>query len=225
MRRMRKSTCDDPAGVAACCYMLPGPRGLHSAHELHGPDGKPLTWAPRVSPNLFVTYDGNVSVVDFGIARASDRVQSTATGVLKGKFSYMAPEQMRQLDVDRRTDIWALGVVLWESLTLQRLFVRASQADTVMSVMMDRLRPPSEVRVDLPKELDQITMRAIARNPAHRFSTAREMGRDLMKFCRESGVLVGPIEIEHFMSGVRKGDGREQARSRAQASSSESGVA
>ena len=205
LRRMRKVDLQmEPMRVAAyVAYMMAEAcEGLHAAHELHGPDGQPLNVVHRdVSPhNLFVTYDGNVSVVDFGIARASDRVQSTATGVLKGKFSYMAPEQMRQLDVDRRTDIWALGVVLWESLTLQRLFVRASQADTVMSVMMDLLRPPSEVKLDLPKELDQITMRAIARNPAHRFSTAREMGRELMRFCRESSVLVGPIEIEHFLS-------------------------
>jgi serine/threonine protein kinase len=175
--------------------------GLHAAHELHGSEGQPLNVVHRdVSPhNLFVTYDGNVSVVDFGIARASDRIQSTATGVLKGKFSYMAPEQMRQLEIDRRADVWALGVVLWESLTLSRLFVRSSQADTVMSVMMDRVRPPSELNPDLPKELDAIVLRSICRAPNQRYATAREMGRDLMKFCRESGVMVGPIEIEGLM--------------------------
>ncbi|MET0343391.1 MAG: protein kinase [Polyangiales bacterium] len=231
LRRMRKTDLQmEPMRVAAyVAYMLAEAcEGLHAAHELHGPDGKPLNVVHRdVSPhNLFVTYDGNVSVVDFGIARASDRVQSTATGVLKGKFSYMAPEQMRQLDVDRRTDIWALGVVLWESLTLQRLFVRASQADRLMRFLLDRLGPPAEVRVDLPKELDQITMRAIARNPAHRFSTAREMGRDLMKFCRESGVLVGPIEIEHFMSRLfaKEIDESKALLRRAKQSSQESGV-
>jgi hypothetical protein len=79
------------------------------------------------------------------------------------------------------------------------LFVRSSQADTVMSVMMDRVRPPSEVRPDLPTELDPIVLKAISRAPAQRYATAREMGRDLMKFCRESGVTVSPIEIEHLM--------------------------
>jgi serine/threonine-protein kinase len=204
LRRLRKAELQtEPRRLAVyVAYMLAEAcEGLHAAHELHGSDGRPLNVVHRdVSPhNLFVTYDGNVSVVDFGIARASDRIQSTATGVLKGKFSYMAPEQMRQLEVDRRADIWALGVVLWESLLLQRLFVRSSQADTVMSVMMDRVKPPSEIKPDLPKELDAIVLRAISRNPAHRFATAREMGRELMKFCRESGVLVSPIEIETMM--------------------------
>jgi serine/threonine protein kinase len=204
LRRLRKTDLQmEPRRIAVyVAYMLAEAcEGLHAAHELHNSDGKPLNVVHRdVSPhNLFVTYDGNVSVVDFGIARASDRIQSTATGVLKGKFSYMAPEQMRQLEIDRRADIWALGVVLWESLTLQRLFVRSSQADTVMSVMMDRVRPPSELKPDIPRELDAITLKAIARNPAQRYATAREMGRELMKFCRESGVMVGPIEIEHLM--------------------------
>ena len=204
LRRLRKTELRlEPRRLAVyVAYMIAEAcEGLHAAHELHGAEGQPLNVVHRdVSPhNLFVTYDGNVSVVDFGIARASDRIQSTATGVLKGKFSYMAPEQMRQLEIDRRADIWALGVVLWESLLLQRLFVRSSQADTVMSVMMDRVKPPSELNPDLPKELDAIVLRAISRSPAQRYATAREMGRELMKFCRESGMLVSPIEIETMM--------------------------
>jgi serine/threonine-protein kinase len=204
LRRLRKTDLQmEPRRVAVyMAYMIAEAcEGLHAAHELHGAEGQPLNVVHRdVSPhNLFITYDGNTSVVDFGIARASDRIQTTATGVLKGKFSYMAPEQMRQLDIDRRADIWALGVVLWESLLLRRLFVRSSQADTVMSVMMDRVKPPSELNPDVPKELDTIVLRAISRNPAHRFPTAREMGRELMKFCRESGVMCSPIEIEHLM--------------------------
>jgi eukaryotic-like serine/threonine-protein kinase len=204
LRRLKKAALPiEPRKLAVyIAYMMAEAcEGLHAAHELHGADGQPLHVVHRdVSPhNLFVTYDGNVSVVDFGIARASDRIQSTATGVLKGKFSYMAPEQMRQLEIDRRADVWALGVVLWESLTLQRLFVRSSQADTVMSVMMDRVRPPSEINPDLPKELDAIVLRSIVRAPSQRYATARDMGRDLTKFCRESGVTVGPIEIEHLM--------------------------
>lgn len=231
LRRLRRTDLQiEPRRLAVyVAYMIAEAcEGLHAAHELHGSDGQSLNVVHRdVSPhNLFVTYDGNVSVVDFGIARASDRIQSTATGVLKGKFSYMAPEQMRQMEIDRRADIWALGVVLWESLTLQRLFVRSSQADTVMSVMMDKIRPPSEVKPDLPKELDAIALRAIARSPAHRFPTAREMGRELMKFCRESGVMVSPIEIEHFMERLFEkeiGDAKQLER-KAKHSGHESGV-
>jgi serine/threonine-protein kinase len=231
LRRLRKTDLQlEPRKLAVyVAYMIAEAcEGLHAAHELHNSDGKPLNVVHRdVSPhNLFVTYDGNVSVVDFGIARASDRIQSTATGVLKGKFSYMAPEQMRQLEIDRRADIWALGVVLWESLTLQRLFVRSSQADTVMSVMMDRVRPPSELRPDLPRELDAIVLKAIARNPAQRYATAREMGRELMKFCRESGVMVGPIEIEHLMEKLFEKEIQEnkQLTRKAKQSGQESGV-
>jgi serine/threonine protein kinase len=231
LRRLRKTDLQmEPRKVAVyVAYMLAEAcEGLHAAHELHNSEGKPLNVVHRdVSPhNLFVTYDGNVSVVDFGIARASDRIQSTATGVLKGKFSYMAPEQMRQLEIDRRADIWALGVVLWESLTLQRLFVRSSQADTVMSVMMDRVRPPSELKPDIPRELDAITLKAIARNPAQRYATAREMGRELMKFCRESGVMVGPIEIEHLMEKLFEKEIAENKSltRKAKSSGQESGV-
>jgi serine/threonine-protein kinase len=175
--------------------------GLHAAHELRDANGNLQQVVHRdVSPhNLFLTYDGNVSVVDFGIARASDRIQHTATGVLKGKFSYMAPEQVRQLEVDRRADIWALGVCLWETVTCERLFVRSSQADTLMSVMMDRIRPPSEVKPDIPKTIDDIAIKALARNPAQRYATAREMGRDLMQVVRESNVLCGPVELEQWM--------------------------
>jgi len=231
LRRLRKSDLQmEPRRIAVyVAYMMAEAcEGLHAAHELHNSEGNPLNVVHRdVSPhNLFVTYDGNVSVVDFGIARASDRIQSTATGVLKGKFSYMAPEQMRQLEIDRRADIWALGVVLWESLTLQRLFVRSSQADTVMSVMMDRVRPPSEVLPDLPKELDAIVLKAISRSPAQRYTTAREMGRELMKFCRESGVMVSPIEIEHFMERLFEKEIAEskQLMRKAKHGGSESGV-
>jgi serine/threonine-protein kinase len=187
--------------VYAAYILAEACEGLHAAHELRGADGEPLHVVHRdVSPhNLFVTYDGSVSVVDFGIARASDRIQHTATGVLKGKFSYMAPEQIRQLEVDRRADVWALGVCLWETLTLERLFVRSSQADTLMSVMMDRVKLPSEVRPDLPKELDAIVAHALARNPAQRYETARELGRDLMAFVRKSEAPVGMVEVEQWM--------------------------
>ncbi|HEX5657848.1 MAG TPA: protein kinase [Polyangiales bacterium] len=231
LRRLRKTDLQmEPRKLAVyVAYMTAEAcEGLHAAHELHNSEGKPLNVVHRdVSPhNLFVTYDGNVSVVDFGIARASDRIQSTATGVLKGKFSYMAPEQMRQLEIDRRADIWALGVVLWESLTLQRLFVRSSQADTVMSVMMDRVRPPSELKPDIPRELDTIALKAIARNPAQRYTTAREMGRELMKFCRESGVMVGPIEIEHMMEKLfeKEIQDNKTLTRKAKSSGQESGV-
>jgi serine/threonine protein kinase len=215
--RLRKLPAESDAKrlAAYMAYILAEAcEGLHAAHELRGSDGESLQVVHRdVSPhNLFLTYEGNVSVVDFGIARAADRIQHTATGVLKGKFSYMAPEQVRQLDIDRRVDIWSLGVVLWESLTLERLFVRSSQADTLMSVMTDKVRAPSEVRADLPAGIDAVVAKALARNPKERYATAREMGRDLMQVARESSVLVGPVELEQWMERLFPRE-KEQSRS------------
>jgi len=188
--------------------------GLHAAHELRDEQGKPLEVVHRdVSPhNLFVSYDGSVSVVDFGIARAADRIQQTATGVLKGKFSYMAPEQIRQIETDRKADVWALGVCLWETLTLQRLFVRSNQADTLMSVMMDRVKSPSEVYPGIPAALDAIVMRALARNPAQRYPTARELGRDLAKFVRDSGQAMDSVEIEQWLARLFPAEIEENRR-------------
>jgi serine/threonine protein kinase len=214
LRRMPEEASPAKLAVYMTYIMAEACEGLHAAHELRDPNGALLEVVHRdVSPhNLFITYDGNISVVDFGIARAADRIQHTATGVLKGKFSYMAPEQVRQLDVDRRADVWSLGVCLWEAITLERLFVRSSQADTLMSVMMDRIRPPSEVRPDIPKALDAIVMRALARSPAQRYATAREMGRDLMQVVRESAISVGPVELEQWIERLFAEE-RESSRS------------
>jgi serine/threonine-protein kinase len=176
--------------------------GLHAAHELRDQHGDLLDVVHRdVSPhNLLVTYDGHVSVIDFGIARAADRLHHTAAGVLKGKFSYMAPEQLRQTDVDRRVDVWGLGVCLWEALTRRRLFARAVQADTLMSVLTGAIPPPSEVEPSVPAALDRVVMRALARPVDQRYPNARELGRDLIEACREHGGAIGSVEIEDFMA-------------------------
>lgn len=178
--------------------------GLHAAHELRGTDGQLLDVVHRdVTPqNLLITYDGHVSVIDFGIARAADRLQHTASGVLKGKFSYMAPEQLRKGTVDRRTDIWALGICLWEALTRRRLFAGESQADTLMNVLNAEVVPPSRIDPTLPAALDAIVLRALSRAPEERYASAREMGLELTKLYRESGASVGPLEIEQFMGAL-----------------------
>ncbi len=202
LRKMPDLAPPSRLAVLAGTIIAEACEGLHAAHELRDAQGKPLEVIHRdVSPhNLFVSYEGSVSVVDFGIARASDRIQHTATGILKGKFSYMAPEQIRQLEIDRRVDVWSLGVCLWEMLTLERLFVRNSQADTLMSVMMDRVKAPSELHPGIPKALDAIVMKALARSPAQRYATARDLGRDLAKFVRETGEAMDTVEIETLLT-------------------------
>ena len=139
--------------------------GLHAAHELQDEQGRLLEVVHRdVSPdNVFVTYDGVVKLVDFGVASARNRITHTTTGVLKGKHAYMAPELLGDGGFDRRADLFSVGVVLWEALTLRRLFRRESQAKTLFAVVGDPIEAPSQVVPELDAALDAIVMRARAR--------------------------------------------------------------
>jgi serine/threonine protein kinase len=155
--------------------------GLHAAHEATSEHGGPLSLVHRdVSPqNILVGADGVVRVADFGIAKAVGRLQTTREGHVKGKSSYMSPEQIRGREVDRRADVYAAGVVLWEMLTGTRLFAGETPLATMNAVLEDTVRPPSAVRPDVPRALDVIVMRALSRSPKERFGTAREMAMDL----------------------------------------------
>jgi serine/threonine-protein kinase len=187
--------------MLACKVVLDACEGLHAAHELRGRDGELLNVVHRdVSPqNLFITYDGNVKVVDFGIASASDRVHHTSAGQVKGKFSYMAPEQSRGGKIDRRADVWALGVVLWEMLTLRRLFRRETTVETLTAMLNDEVPPPSAYNPDLPPGLDAIVLKALQRNPDERYATARDFGRDLSRFAGLTGMAASSADLAEWM--------------------------
>ena len=178
--------------------------GLHAAHELKDANGDLLHVVHRdVSPrNLFVTYDGAVQVVDFGIASARQRMHQTSTGQVKGTFAYMAPEQLTASPIDRRVDIWALGVALWEMLAVKRLFRRDTTANTIHAVLYDEILPPSDYRAQVPKELDEIVLKALERDPEQRWQTAREMGRALRQFLGMQSEIVGPAELSDWMGEV-----------------------
>jgi serine/threonine-protein kinase len=178
--------------------------GLHAAHELKDANGELLHVVHRdISPsNLFVTFDGSVQVVDFGIASARHRIHHTATGQMKGTFAYMAPEQLAARPIDRRVDIWSLGVSLWETLALKRLFRRDTTANAVHAILYDDLVPPSTHRAQVPKELDAIVMKALERDPKDRWQTAREMGRALREFLGSQSDIVGPAELSDWMDTV-----------------------
>ncbi len=151
--------------------------GLHAAHEATDEQGQALGIVHRdVSPqNILVGADGVARVIDFGVAKAAGRRQETEGGELKGKLAYMAPEQLTRRTVDRRCDVFAMGVVLWEALTSRRLFAGDDAASTLYSVLNDPVPPPSTICPDLPPELDRVVLRALERDPAMRFATAREM--------------------------------------------------
>ena len=156
--------------------------GLHAAHELADDDGNALHLVHRdVSPqNIFVTYDGLVKLIDFGIAKTAGLDERTATGVFKGKIPYMSPEQTRTEALDRRTDIFSLGVVLHEVLTGQRLFKRESPFETMEAIRTGEVLEPSHLEEGIPAEVDATCMKALERDPAARHRTAAELASELV---------------------------------------------
>ncbi|MFO0754903.1 MAG: serine/threonine-protein kinase [Byssovorax sp.] len=197
-RRMRIS----PELSARIC--ADAAEGLHAAHELRGKNGQLLNLVHRdVTPhNLFLTYDGYTKVVDFGIAKVADRLSSTRAGTLKGKLAYMSPEQVRGGDIDRTTDIFALGVVLWELTTNQRLFRRDTDLDTLEQVQACIVPPPSTIVPNYPVELESVVMKALSKRRQDRYPTGREFSRALQAFLMRQGAFVGPEEVSQFVRSV-----------------------
>src|SRR5690606_11135806 len=174
---------------------------LHAAHEMRDESGRPRDVVHRdVSPhNLMVGYDGVVRVLDFGVASARDRHYQTTTGEVKGKFAYLAPEQIEAQKVDRRADIWALGVVLWEAVTARRLFARVSMAATIRAVSMLKVPSVRELAPHAPAALDQVVQKALARDPGERYATARAMGKDLAQILAREDRFVGSPDVAEWM--------------------------
>ena len=178
--------------------------GLDFAHRLPDLTGKPMGVVHRdVSPqNILVTYEGGVKVVDFGIAKAANKVNQTRAGVLKGKYSYMSPEQAMGDDIDQRTDIFALGIILYETTTGTRLFKRPGELQTLQAVIKCDVLPPSDALPGYPIELEEIVMRALAKKPADRYQTADALSQDLYRFLKTSGLYVEPESIAEFMADL-----------------------
>ena len=167
--------------------------GLHAAHELVSEDGKRQNLVHRdVSPqNVFVAYDGHVKVLDFGVALTDERLAKTEAGEVKGKFEYMSPEQANGTPLDRRSDIFAMGIVLYELATGRRLFKRTSHARALEAICKEPIIPPSRLVETLPAALEAVIMRALAKRPEDRYPTAAEMRKDLLEIAR---ALPAPVE-------------------------------
>ncbi len=175
-------------------------QGLHAAHEATSERGEPLGLVHRdVSPqNVLVGSDGVARVLDFGVAKAAGRVQTTQEGQIKGKLAYMAPEQLSSGAVTRKTDVFAASIVLWEALAGRRLFQGSDPADSVARVLTLRIDPPSKHAPGIGAELDAVVMKGLQREPEHRFPTALEMAAAL-----EHAVgVISPREIGHWMRGI-----------------------
>jgi eukaryotic-like serine/threonine-protein kinase len=189
--------------------------GVHHAHELADFDGSPLGLVHRdVTPqNVFVTYDGQVKVVDFGIAKARGRATETAQGILKGKVAYMAPEQAGAQDTDRRADVFAAGVVLWELLTGERLWKGLDDVSIIQKLMLDKIpSSPRAVRPDVPRALDAMVKKALSRKKGDRYATARDFQVEIERFMESEGLKCPPRELGEWI-GSLFADRRKQTRS------------
>jgi serine/threonine protein kinase len=161
--------------------------GLHYAHERVGFDGQPLNIVHRdVSPtNVMITFDGCVKVADFGIAKVANRTDVTRAGMRKGKVPYMSPEQCRAEKLDRRSDVFALGIVLYECSTMHRLFDGDNEFGVMNRIVNGDFRSPSTMRSGYPKELERIVMKALSVDKSSRYASAHDMMLDLERFARE----------------------------------------
>jgi serine/threonine protein kinase len=178
--------------------------GLHYAHEKVGADGAPLRIVHRdVSPqNIFITFEGEVKLVDFGIAKSTQQLLATQQGVLKGKVPYMSPEQCRGAPVDRRSDIYSAAVILWE-LTVGRRLVKGGDDVAMMEIITEQDAPtPSSLRPEYPPELEHIVMKGLRRQRDQRHQTAQELQLELEGFARERKLPVSPVALGQLMREV-----------------------
>jgi serine/threonine protein kinase len=177
---------------------------LHYAHEKRDADDNPLGIIHRdVSPsNVLISHDGAVKVCDFGIAKVTTRSSDTQRGVVKGKFSYMAPEQCLSEPVDRRSDIFVIGILLYEVTTLTRLFQANADFELMRQIVQDPVRPPSSRVADYPPELERIVMRALARDPDDRYPTAQMMQLELEAFARERKLATSSVGLARLMGDL-----------------------
>jgi serine/threonine protein kinase len=183
--------------------------GLHYTHERTGADGQPLHIVHRdVSPhNVFLTYGGDVKIVDFGVAKATTQLSRTRTGVLKGKVAYMSPEQAAGQRLDRRSDVFCIGILLWEMTTGQWLYRKSTELDTLNAVAGERPPRPSRLVPDYPRELEKVVMKTLARSRDERWATAGELAEAIDELARHhkwslEGSLIGELVAKEFSEEV-----------------------
>ena len=198
--RLRKRGEIMPIPVA--CYIITQVcEGLDYAHRKKDSMGRDLNIVHRdVSPqNILVSYEGDVKVIDFGIAKAANKASKTQAGILKGKFGYMSPEQVRGLPLDRRSDIFSLGIIFYEILTGERLFVGESDFSTLEKVRNVEIMPPTAYNRNIPESLEKIILKALAKDADDRYQYASEMAEDIQRFMISQGILFTRKDLSNFM--------------------------
>lgn len=191
-----------PIGIAVK-LMVDTLEALDYAHDFTSRDGQPYHLVHRdVTPhNVLVSHDGIVKLVDFGVARAKQNQSKTQTGAVKGKFAYMAPEQIQNRELDRRVDIFATGVMLFEMLTLQKPF--GEDLVAVSNILSTNPPPIRTLRPDVPPAVEAVILKALAKNPDERYADAHLMMIDLQNYLRSSGEFVGDREVASFLRELR----------------------
>ncbi len=178
--------------------------GLSYAHELKDGRGVPLGIVHRdmSPPNVLITRYGEVKIVDFGLAKANSQLERSEPGIIKGKFSYLSPEAARGEAVDHRTDIFAVGIILWEMLAGRRLFLGETDLETVRQVQAARVPSVRQYNPDVPPELEAVLMRSLTSSPEERYQTARAFGQDLTQVLFNLGRPVSAFDIAKLVGVV-----------------------
>lgn len=176
-------------------------KGLYHAHRRISPDGQPLNIVHRdVSPpNILISREGEVKLVDFGLAKAATQAISTERGMIKGKFSYLSPEAAWGKIVDERADIFAVGALLWEMLAGRRLFEGSSNKETVLMIREAQVPSLEQFNPYVDKELMKIIWRSLAKEPEDRYSTAKQLGQDLFGYLFRHGLTVSNFDISELV--------------------------
>lgn len=181
-----------------------GSRGLHAAHELRDLEGNLVGLIHRdVSPqNLMLTVEGYVKLLDFGVAKAAEGKEATYSGNIKGKFSYMSPEQLHREQLDRRSDIFALGIVTWEMCVGERLFDRDGELGTMQAITEEAAPPPSERNPSVPRELDAVVLKALEKDRSDRYQTVEQFRQDLIEVGEAFDLLSDENTLAQFVRDV-----------------------
>ena len=188
--------------VQQVCYLIMQLcEGLDYAHNKRDAQGRDLNLVHRdVSPqNVLIGYEGEVKLIDFGIAKAAGKASKTQAGILKGKFGYMSPEQVRGLPIDRRSDIFALGIVLYEMLTGERLFIGETDFSTLEKVRNVEIIPPSSFNTGIPEKLERIVLKALEKNVEDRYQNAIDLHDDLQLFMHSVGQFSSRKDLSAWM--------------------------
>jgi serine/threonine-protein kinase len=200
-----RATHRQMAPELACLVCMKICEGLAYAHELRDADGHPMNIVHRdmSPPNVLVTRHGEVKIVDFGLAKANSQLEKSEPGIIKGKFSYLSPEAAQGKPVDQRTDIFAVGIILWELLAGRRLFLGETDLETVRQVQRAEVPPIRQFNTQVTPDLDRVIARGLAGDPTRRYQSAREFGRDLTQVLFTLGRPVSSFDIATLVEPIR----------------------